>query len=217
MDLEVPRSSRGSGTNKSSSILINPPAAKRCLWPHFSWLIERMYATADDAALAALQLAPGNALLEIGFGAGAFLEIAAHRMKYGAIAGVDPEPVMVKMAQGKLSAFESCFTIDLRCADDRNLPWPGAHFDRIAAIHSFQFWENPASSLRSLKALLRSDGILCLALRKYGEHPPEWLPNPLARQSDATAQTIRCLTEAGFRDVECFLSLSSSDIIRCVG
>lgn len=176
-----------------------------------------MYATADDAALAALQLAPGNALLDIGFGTGAFLENAACQMKYGSIAGVDPEPAMVRMAQSRLKPFESSFNIHLICGDDRELPWPDDSFDHIAAIHSFQFWEEPASSLAKLKALLHSDGILCLALRKYGARPPEWLPNPLSRQSDETAQTLIYLEQAGFRNVECFSSLIATDILRGVG
>ncbi|MEZ5998222.1 MAG: class I SAM-dependent methyltransferase [Hyphomonas sp.] len=164
----------------------------------FAMLMERMNAPAYEAVLSALQPGPGDALLEIGFGTGDFLRRAARRMKHGRLAGVDPAPLMVEMATRRLRSLAPRFTLELREADAGTLDWPPASFNAVAAIHSFQFWNDPEASLRTIRTLLKPGGKLCLSLRQHGATPPDWLPNPLSKAPDETARLIALLGACGF-------------------
>lgn len=164
----------------------------------FARLMEKMNAASYEAVLDAVRPAPGQAVLEIGFGTGDFLLRAAKRMDAGHLAGVDPAPLMVRMARRKLGALNAAFTTDLREADASRLDWPDKTFDAVVAIHSFQFWPDPAPALSDVQRILKPCGLLCLCLRQHGPHPPDWLPNPLSKSQDETSQTLRLLDATGF-------------------
>lgn len=166
----------------------------------FARLMEKMNSASYEAVLDAVRPAPGQAILEIGFGTGDFLKRAAKRMDSGNLAGVDPAPLMVQMARQKLGALGADFTTDLREADASRLGWPERTFDAAVAIHSFQFWSDPAPVLADVLRILKPGGRLCLCLRQHGSHPPDWLPNPLSKSQDETAQTLRLLDASGFRN-----------------
>ena len=164
----------------------------------FARLMERMNAPAYEAVLDALRPLCGSALLEIGFGTGAFLHRTARRMGEGHLAGVDPAPLMVEMAEKRLQPLSDKFGVDLREADAGGLDWPAASFDHVAAIHSFQFWNDPDTSLRTIRTLLKRGGRLCLCLRQHGASPPDWLPNPVSRDPDEPRRLIALLETCGF-------------------
>jgi len=180
----------------------------------FSFLMERMNRKAYQATFEALEAAADMRLLEVGFGTGAFLEHAVKSVKCKSIAGVDPSALMVETAKRRLEPYRGRFDIDLRIGDDRSLPWPGGAFDRITAIHSFQFWAAPEKTLLRIKELLAPDGLFCLTLRNHGSRPPDWLPNPVSREQNEVAKTIDMLTQAGFGNCTVFCKFKSSTLIK---
>jgi len=182
----------------------------------FAWLMERMNRQAYQATLKILRPKRGDALLEIGFGTGAFLELAIREIGEGTVCGVDPSPLMVAMASNRLKAFEQRIQLDIREGDDRALGWSDESFDRIVALHSFQFWSDPRVSISKTYDLLKPGGMLCLALRHHGKRAPDWLPNPLSRSGAELPSTLKLLNEVGFARVEHVDALSGTNIVRAV-
>lgn len=179
----------------------------------FALLMEAMNTQAYATTLSILDPPPGSTLLEIGFGTGAFLERAAHSMKKGRLIGVDPSPLMVKMATARLRKFTRRFDIDLRVGDDLSINEPPKSVNRIAALHSFQFWTAPEIALARLRSMLADGGALCLALRNHGKYPPQWLPNPISRSGSETALTLDALKAAGFDRASLAHSTRATDFV----
>ena len=101
----------------------------------FGWVMERMNAPVYRQMLDALALEKAEAILEIGFGTGAFLELCARATRPRLLAGVDPARTMLEVAQERLRRFEPDTLIDLRLGTDNGLDWPEATFDSVIALH----------------------------------------------------------------------------------
>ncbi|MEO1188046.1 MAG: class I SAM-dependent methyltransferase [Pseudomonadota bacterium] len=165
----------------------------------FAWLMERLNASTYEFVLNATQVQPNQAVLEIGYGTGAFLRRLAQKAEIGLMAGVDPSPLMHSIASRKLRQTDINF--DIRHGDDSDLDWPDEYFDHVVALHSFQFWEAPERTMRRLMKLLKNGGHIWLCLRDHGSHPPEWLPNPISRSGDEISETLDLLKVSGFKEV----------------
>lgn len=172
----------------------------------FGWIME----WANQASYrAAVDLLPPGRILEIGFGTGALVE---HLAKGGAtlVAGVDPSELMVDVAR-KRNAGRA---VDLRLGDASSLPWPDAHFDAAAALHSFQFWAPPEACLAEVWRVLRPGGFVVLVLRHHGGSPKlQWLPNPISRRVDEPQAAAAALRDAGFVDAAIVGKSGSSVIV----
>ena len=105
---------------------------------------------------------------------------------------------MLDQARARLKKFNNKTTIDLRLGDDTSKFWPDLQFDAIVALHSFQFWENPAATLARLRRQLSTEGRLVIVLRRHDKRKPDWLPNPISRSADEVGGTKAALVTAGF-------------------
>jgi SAM-dependent methyltransferase len=168
----------------------------------FGWIMEQANAPSYRLVLETLSPKPGDAILEIGFGTGAFLELCAKSARPGLLAGLDPAGTMLEVAQQRLHPYACDTAFDLRLGTDVDIGWPSATFDCAVALHSFQFWEDPARTLGKVLHCLKPDALICLCLRNHGERAPEWLPNPLSRSPREPESTAELLEAAGFADVE---------------
>ncbi len=163
----------------------------------FGWLMERLNAKTYRWVIAQLKPLKPKSYGEIGFGTGRQMKLAIRKLKLQKAAGVDPSSLMVETAQKKLRRYREKIHLDLRQGDDTTLPWDGP-FDAIAAVHSFQFWTHPATSLAHIRGLLAPNGRFILVLRHHGKRPPKWIPNPLSRSGDEISQTVKAAQAAGF-------------------
>ncbi|MGH6871054.1 MAG: class I SAM-dependent methyltransferase [Rhizomicrobium sp.] len=163
----------------------------------FGWLMGRMNAPAYRWTVDQMEAAHPRSMLEIGFGTGHLLQMAAKKLRLAKIAGVDPSELMVETAQKRLRRFRKKAEIDLKQGDDTALPAQGP-FDAIAALHSFQFWEHPATTLAHIHALLAPAGKFILVLRVHGKSGARKVPNPLSRTGDEVSQAIAAAQQAGF-------------------
>ena len=181
-------------TTKAAPLPMRPQgAAGRA----FGVLMEAMNAPAYADALALLTLSPTDDVLEIGFGTGRMLELLLASTR-GRVCGVDPTPTMLSVAKGRRAVRRAGDRVDLRLGGDADLDWPPASFDRIVALHSFQFWPDPAGTAPRLHALLRPGGRLVLVLRHHRRGDADWLPNPLSRAADERGAAARLFARAGF-------------------
>ncbi|MEO1473555.1 MAG: class I SAM-dependent methyltransferase [Pseudomonadota bacterium] len=177
--------------------------------------MERVNAPTYSTLLAEIDLRPADALLEIGFGTGAFLRLAADRLQQGFLAGVDPSPLMLKMTKKKLQQTKIAF--EVRLGDDQNLDWTEHKFDHVVALHSFQFWHDPASTLDRISYLLKPNGDLWLCLRNHEDNPPDWLPNPISRSRHEVSETLDLLKRLGFQAVQRVANNQKLDLLHARG
>jgi SAM-dependent methyltransferase len=107
-------------------------------------------------------------VLEVGFGPGVGVRLAAQRARRGLVAGVDPSHVMVERAQLRNRRAVRAGRVDLREGSVTPLPWPDATFTHAFAVNVFYEWEEPARALAELTRVLRPGGRLALTAQGRG-------------------------------------------------
>jgi SAM-dependent methyltransferase len=93
-----------------------------------------------EAALRRVSLEPGQDVLDVGCGVGAFLRLVAER---GARPfGIDASEALVELARRRLP------DADLRVGDMEDLPYPNDSFDLVTGFNSFFFANDLVGALR---------------------------------------------------------------------
>ncbi|MDE2182138.1 MAG: class I SAM-dependent methyltransferase [Alphaproteobacteria bacterium] len=186
--------------------------------PHGFWgrvfgkLMDFGNAKAHAFAVKRLEVRPDDRILEIGFGTGRVVKKAAKYAREGFIAGIDPSELMLERASKRSRRLIRKGRVELKLGDVSDLPWPDAHFDKVVALHSFQFWNDPQHDIAQVRRVLKPNGLLLLVLRQR-RRPPNWLPNPISRSRQEIAGTLQLLTEAGFRETRIEGKAGSSAVI----
>lgn len=112
------------------------------------------------AALDQLEVGTQDRVLEIGFGSGVGIALAAGR---GAlIAGADPSREMVAQAAARNRAGLANGRVDLRQAAAERLPFDHGVFDKVFAVNSMQMWEREPA-FGEIRRVLKPGGRLALA------------------------------------------------------
>jgi len=161
----------------------------------FGWLMARLNKPAYHWTVEQLRSVKPKSYLEIGFGTGHLEKLVAKKLKPEKLAGVDPSPLMVETAQKKLRRFRKKMKVELLEGDDTRLPKDGP-YDAITALHSFQFWTHPGTTLAEIRSLLAPGGKFVMVLRLHGKRSKA--PNPLSRNGDEVSQACKALQDAGF-------------------
>lgn len=169
---------------------------------------------AFKAAAKGLAVQPGDSILEIGFGTGALVQMLSERSAVSFVAGVDPSPLMLETASRRNRRAIASGRVKLRSGDASRLDWPDETFNKVCAVHSFQFWADPDECLREVYRVLRPGGLLLLILRNHrGGEADAWLPNPISRAADETAGALDALKSCGFVSCESPRRTRNSPII----
>ncbi|HJP96921.1 MAG TPA: methyltransferase domain-containing protein [Rhodanobacteraceae bacterium] len=117
--------------------------------------------------LSELHVAPGEAVLEVGFGPGVGIRLAAERVgKAGFVAGVDPSDVMLDAATNLNSTGIDRGIVELKLAGADHLPFPDERFDKAFAMYTLQLWHDTTAGLREMHRTLKPGAQLLLAGRK---------------------------------------------------
>ena len=158
-----------------------------------------------------LDVARTDRVLEIGFGPGIAIHEAAGRATDGLVCGVDHSEVMLGQARRRNAGAIRAGRVDLRLATAEHLPSFDAVFDKVLAVNSMGFWDDPVTCLRSLRALLRPGGRIAIASQPR-------CPGATAKTSSEAGTDIAMrLVEAGFSDIRvetCRSSHPSSAYLR---
>ena len=93
-----------------------------------------------EAALQRVGFEPGQRVLDIGCGGGAFLRLVTERG--GEAHGIDASEALVAFARTRLPAAE------LRVGEMENLPWDDDTFDLVTGFNSFFFANDMVTALR---------------------------------------------------------------------
>lgn len=138
------------------------------------WLAGRLMAIKNAGmnrfAVEMLSLEPESQVLEIGFGHGLGIQMAAEQMTTaytmkGFIAGIDISGVMVHQAAKRNQHLIKSGLVELSQASVANIPYEFARFDRVLAVNNYQFWPNAEHNLTEIQRVLSKDGVLVLCLR----------------------------------------------------
>jgi SAM-dependent methyltransferase len=111
--------------------------------------------------LDALALRPNDRFLDLGFGGGLAIELAAGRTA-GPLWGIDFSPDVVAAAGLKFQRLIRAGRLNLLCADVAILPLRAALVTAIASTNTIYFWPDPKRALESLRAVLEPGGRFAL-------------------------------------------------------
>jgi SAM-dependent methyltransferase len=163
-------------------------------------------------AVGLLDVQARDRVLEIGFGPGIAIQEFARRATSGLVVGVDHSAVMVQQARKRNAAAVSAGCVDLRLGSADALPAFDAPFDKILAVNSLMFWDDPVARLKELHDLLRPGGRLAIAYQPRGPGSTDEVAARTGRQIAAH------LTEVSFIEVRVeTLPLKPSAVVCVLG
>ncbi len=149
----------------------------------------------SEWVLSLLNIQAADRVLEIGFGSGRDLRRVASLSTEGLAAGVDHSAEMVKMARGKSIGAILAGRADIRHGSAERIPFPDACFNKAFSINAVQFWRDRRAALIEIRRVLRTGGLIAIALEPRGASSPELaLANGQVMAADLAA--------AGFQEVQ---------------
>jgi SAM-dependent methyltransferase len=141
-------------------------------------------------------LAPGAdaRVLEIGFGPGVGVRLAAMRARRGLVAGIDPSSMMLRRARFRNRSRLRRGRLDLRRGTVAALPWADRTFTHAFAVNSFFEWPDPARGLGEVARVLRAGGRLALTTQARWTHD-------VAEVEAVGRRALAMLEAAGFTEL----------------
>ncbi|MGI5166553.1 SAM-dependent methyltransferase [Spirillospora sp. CA-253888] len=119
-------------------------------------------------AVATLDIAPADHLLEIGCGRGVAVELACARLTEGTITALDRSPTMTAAAERRNAAHIAAGRARIRTTSLEEAALPPASFDKVFAVNVNLFWtRSPHRELALIRDALRPGG----SLRLFYEPP----------------------------------------------
>ncbi len=163
------------------------------------WFVGHMMAMTNsdrsEWVFSLLDLKPEERVLEIGFGPGADLARVSRMAAF--VAGVDHSDVMVKQASKRNAAAIREGRVQLQLGSASRLPYPEAHFDKVFAINSAQFWKDSVGTLTEVGRVLKPGGWAALAVQPRAKGATE------DHAHQAGKGLADAMKKAGFSEVHC--------------
>jgi ubiquinone/menaquinone biosynthesis C-methylase UbiE len=154
----------------------------------------------NRVAVELLDVQPDDAVLEIGFGPGAALELVARRLTSGYVAGVDHSRVMLRQAARRNHKMIARGRVELRQASVAALPYETGCYTKVFEVNTFHHWPAPEENLQEVRRVLAPGGLLLLCLRMNHPAPRRFAaPGYSPVEIDAIEALLR---RAGFYDVQ---------------
>ncbi len=152
--------------------------------------------------VAVLGVQPADRVLEVGFGPGVAIALAARRATRGRVIGIDISPAMLSAARRRNAAAVRAGRVELRLADVTAIPYESGGFNKAMSIHSLYFWPQPLAGLRELHRVLRPAGRLALTLMPRDAMAAQDRPPAHLFRLYDPAEVAVMLGEAGFAAVK---------------
>lgn len=116
-----------------------------------------------QAMVADLPLRPGDRVLDLACGDGAYAVWLAERVgPEGRVTAVDLSPAFLELAAAAAAASPVGDRIELRQGDAYNLPFPDASFDLAWCAQSMFSLPDPVGALRELRRVTRPGGVVAV-------------------------------------------------------
>jgi ubiquinone/menaquinone biosynthesis C-methylase UbiE len=163
-------------------------------------------------AVGLLDVQADDRVLELGFGPGVAIQELARRATSGHVVGIDHSEVMVRQARKRNAAAVNAGRVDLRLGSADALPAFDEPFDKILAVNSLMFWDEPFARLKELQDLLRPGGQIAIVYQPRG-------PGSTNEVATRTGQEIaRHFAAVGLTDVRVeTLALKPAAVVCVLG
>ena len=166
----------------------------------FAWSMPLAHRVFYGPVAEALDLRPGDRLLDVACGGGTFLQEFAADVDH--VAGLDLSELQIRFAQRRLQERVTLGTAEFVVGEATALPWDDASFTAVTCMGSLEWFDDPGAALSEMHRVLRPGGRLVLGLGPLAE------PGALADRASLTfgmsvwteAQVRTMLAEAGFDD-----------------
>lgn len=182
--------------------LNNIPAFDRWARTYDRGRMTRWLSRGQRQALAAVGLAPGDSLLDVGCGTGGATIEAAVGERAGLACGIDLSPRMIQHA---IQQARGLGNVEFRVADAEELPYPAASFDGALCAHSFHHYSDPVRALQEIRRVLKPGGRFVLLDSDRAACPWVWTWDRFLRRFEAghvkyytEAELLHLLAQAGF-------------------
>lgn len=130
-------------------------------------LVPALFQQWSDWVLAAVQIEPGQRVLDIACGTGVLGREAALRVgPSDLVAGVDPDPGMLAVAR------ELAPAVEWRQGTAESLPYPDRSFDVVVSQFGLMFFSARARSVREMLRVLAPGGTLGVVVWDWLENVP---------------------------------------------
>ncbi len=147
-------------------------------------------------ALRLLDIAPGDRVLEVGFGGGALLAAILDKEPAEAV-GVDLSDQMVARARRRFRREIATGMARILPASVERLPLGDGSVDKACSLNTLYFWNDPAGAMAELARVLRPGGMLVL-----GFEAPEtlraWPGHRFGFEVYDAPDVVRLAAAAGF-------------------
>lgn len=124
----------------------------------------RQHQPETDWTLDLLEIQPTDTILEVGFGAGRGIKLAAEKARAGRVMGIDLSETMVQVATKRNVQAIRAGRVILKQGDITALPFEDQQFDKVMTIHTFYFWPEPSRITQDLLRVLKPAGRLIVTL-----------------------------------------------------
>jgi ubiquinone/menaquinone biosynthesis C-methylase UbiE len=155
-------------------------------------LVGRIMASSNreriEWAVGLLDLRPSDKVLEVGFGPGLAIEMAA---KTAVISGIDPSDVMLKQASQRNREGIWNGRVYLQQGSVTQLPYEDDTFHKAFTINSLHHWPDALAGLHEMHRVLKANGRITLI------EQPRWAKSEADIQQ-RSHQLQELLTQTGF-------------------
>jgi trans-aconitate methyltransferase len=149
----------------------------------------------SDWTVDQLNIQPYQQIMEIGFGPGHGLELAARKLKVGLLAGIDESVQMYQKAYTKNKNLVRQQLLQLHVGSVPDLSYPHHYFHTIFGSNTHFSWIKPVNNYISLTNMLKTGGKLVMGFQ------PNWARTDAEVQHEAN-RVARGFEEAGLIDIQ---------------
>ena len=161
----------------------------------------RQHRTETGWTVNLLDIQPADAVLEVGFGAGRGIKLAAEKAHEGHVIGIDLSEAMVRAATRRNARAIKAGHVALSQGTITALPFEGQYFDKLMTIHTLYFWAEPSPVISELYRVLKTGGKMVITLspgRINAQGEVEvWAP----LQAIVEEQVMPGMQQEGFKEV----------------
>lgn len=133
----------------------------------------------NERAIAALDVAEGDQVLDVGCGPGRSLAALGARARRGRVVGADPSDLMAEIAANRNRALIRAGRAEVVIAGAEHLPFADASFDKALCVHVIYFWDDLRTGFREIARVLKPGARFVLLFRStldqtaVNSFPPE--------------------------------------------
>jgi SAM-dependent methyltransferase len=116
----------------------------------------------NQMAIDALEIVPGDVVLELGFGPGRAVEQLASLIGDGRVLGIDQSATMLALASRHNRRAITSGRVALRHGTFDALPWPTASVDKVLAVNTTYFFGADGVEIQEARRVLHPGGLMAL-------------------------------------------------------